>query len=1683
MAAKEPIINTFNGGMNLDSVPSLQPKTTYRYAKNLVLSDRESMNVTLSSEESIKLSAKVGKKVVGHFLIESLNTTVILSEGDTIGIFDHDKETYKDVASASEFGCSWGFNTCEWIVAEYKFLNPCDEIYVYFSSKCTYYRINLTELLSETRKAALIDSFSKSTAGNCEFNCDYFKLMNCICTPKITSDVSENGGHRLEGGVYRFATQLEDKEGNTTNWSEVGQPIYIGSESNLPGEITSASINVHLTGLDCRYDVVNIAVIDGYSSAEVVASIPYSTDGITYNYYGQSGRAIDLGEIIVKTKRHLRGRSVIQKDSRLYLYNIRQEKNPNMQRRVFDSARLQFITIQTSAKTAERYNLKSYQRGERYLFGVVYKYCDGTHSPVFLLSNAGSGGGGSFSSAQASPATGTEERYERVPGNTRTGTKPGGGCSSGNCGGGDTASPRSTSPSDPTVESGVIDSWSTDINNYENSAKCNDCHPPICCQTDDEGNVTTTIIDTAGNCDGCSEDEQAIGNDGPKLEEIEVNQMDTITEWGYNDNKEVSSTSWVDSAKNLLEYIDQAEVIKRTKLNYNITTSVGGGSTGSGSGGVSSEESSAQANTGRPQDPTQSLSNDIKWGDEFHNLSGRSDLDGSIKIVERWAPKKFFSTQKYPDSRDCDGQPLYGSKANSPVELFGTPNGNESPIVIATEKGVPNRVTPAIDPAYAANIRLLGIEVNNVPMPGPDDDWFPKPLCPNEPWRIVSVDRDQINSTIQANCFATSTFQGNSGGQPHYFPRHGLCSRDKCDYHVQNGDSHLGTTGGNVYNLYSLDTGLTSVGLSASSIIKNARVNAQGYRYGLYAVGENPADRLGGNRIDQRGANQMLNANLFQPEFSELDVEGISYVPSNTRSMTISGINDPVTTAYRESSVFVGLSGSLGNPEDNSFKMDTLDHEAPIWNAHGWNVSLKRDIPDQYGGVVGMKFSDTGVRANGYTNSTRGIAGDVYIGPYSFVKKGFVSEKVGNTFATPGRDRTVCDSPDELLLQNLDINHYPTRLPKSGDKSDARNWAGGYLDQNALVVQGAATEPTRDFYYPKVTKSLIVTWLESRNNPWKRATGAGDQSAIGQVYYPKLKGMFLSANEGAGRPWEKSFLNKFYYKLEQPSPAQLLRKAIIRNIVEIIIPALGYLELSSKQLPTDISSYFYVLPGLISYWKLMRDVVIREDYLNKLVGISDCKTDEEGGEPDNNIVDFDDNYHNISSQYQVNTKENFYKTMPLSYNTCVCDDCTDANTTNEIYISNKQMSGSTVDVYKSFQALPYNEISGDRGKIRKIFKLESSLFVHTTEGLFLVKTKDNDLSKVTSYGMRMLVGTSMISEPVQLMEGTVEGILGLQDPNASINTPYGYFFIDREAKRIYRFDGKKPEEVSALGMYNFFKDNIDFCELGDCHDEKKEGSTFYSLGWDNRFNRLLVTKNSSNSDESFTISYSPEMNAGKGAWTSFHDYQPQSYLWDRNKLFSIKDGSIYRHNQEHSYLNFYDGIFPMEVEYVTNLEAYEWFHANSFSLHTEATITRDNIKGLDTTFNKYAAWNFTQGTGTLNFKLFSDNKDTVLDLSDRVEQNPGELKMSMSQRRFDFNGVRDFKMPSCVNKPMVLMDKCSYYPKVNESIFDCSSSVNVKSTDRMIDDHISQKLIYDPVSEDIRLRLIETRTNYSQQPK
>lgn len=336
-------------------------------------------------------------------------------------------------------------------------------------------------------------------------------------------------------------------------------------------------------------------------------------------------------------------------------------------------------------------------------------------------------------------------------------------------------------------------------------------------------------------------------------------------------------------------------------------------------------------------------------------------------------------------------------------------------------------------------------------------------------------------------------------------------------------------------------------------------------------------------------------------------------------------------------------------------------------------------------------------------------------------------------------------------------------------------------------------------------------------------------------------------------------------------------------------------------------------------------------------------------------------------------------------------------------------------------------------------------------------------------------GYLTISDPdAPLFEGIQEGILGNVDPNAAINTPMGYLFIDRQARKIYIFDGSgAPQALSSLGMDRFFKQYLDFCSISDCHDEKNESGTYYSLGYDPRYNRVLLTKKDLKEGASFTMSL--DLSTQEFSWVSFHDYIPKLYFNDRANIFNIKEGKIYKQNANtKTYRNFHGKEHPSEIEFVAVSPDTETFIYENTIINSEAE--GENRRNLDTTFNRIAAYNTTQGTGTVNAVVMGDNKDSVNNMSTKITE-VGDIKLHKVKRAFRFNNIKDYTKPSCKEEVIIIKDDCNPIEEINEAIFDCKPP-NQQSFKNavLVDDHLTYRMSFDKDEKTI-VKLLSVKTN------
>lgn len=1581
--------NSFEGGLLQDRADAFAPPNTYFSALNVVHESEKTSGAGLTNEQSNKLAVDVGGDIVGTTYIEQIKKSILFVEkdGSSIYLFDHINYSLDFVMSDSEFGCNWGFNQCEFMYAEVKEHNACDDIYIYFSSNCKYHVVNITEMLDPVRKQAIKE---------CE-DCLYFDLVQPICTPVINATPIQYGGTTLESGAVAFSVRLTDNDGNYTNWFAISSTTILRSENNFPGEQSINAVELSFTGLDSRYEFLEIAVVKtgaGVTTVEVLPKMAYSGTTYGYKYYGQKGFPADISQITAKTKAYLQGRDLLQHDGRLFFYNLKREKNLNYQKyanNISVSGRVYPVPLKTQIK----YRFPSLQRGECYRFGIVWNYADGTHSKAFaILGDAASSSIGRSVSApkdfvRKTLTYNTANEFERKRNPNNRGTE------------------------NESLEQGIktdIENIDTNENDLKDSAIQLDAgNNPFCC--DVVGNVIpdpntpTTATD-------------AIGDDIDDVSNMFQNMFETFAQMGQDTPTDEVTVGQTSSLKDASIKLYQDGVVNREYVETKTPV-------------LSSEEIQPAS----PQTTLKRVETRFR-GDNWIDINGREVTDERITGAESIRFSKEFNNLLFPDFKDCEGQRMF---PQGNLFSFKVPDTKEWPHYSVNNSGVVNNFQPSNDPYSDVTIWLMGAEFFNIHIPTKDE--LPKPLCPTTPYTIVYVKRDVDNSKVIANGWTGGTELGENKGKFYNFQRHGVNSQDNVFRGVDRSGSRK-TRGRSIpaYTFHSPDTDFTQGRLDATKVNHHFNLNGSGWRYGIYAKGMEPDDSWTGQRVDQRGAriaNNLTGYTRVQGTTS-YDLKGISYTKNGTVTQASGTMQYPLDNVYNESSVYFEIPSILpGNERDKSFLGDTLTHQGQLYCNSAY-VSLIRDLDQQYGPISNSAYISLGVRGGWkdgqVVTQTEGICGDIFIGPYSKRRTSFVSEKVGDKYSVPPKPgssprlRTICELPDDHIFELLGLNVNQTALPESGDRYDPRNHAGLYTETTEATIPGAEvistttyghqdvidnfSAPLSDIYYPGTVTGVVYSIVESRVCPWERVTGDPKQD---QIYPEQLKGYNLDSAASEVRPWENCYLNNVnYVPVFQPSRKQLANIALVRNIVMLLIPATALAGLTDIESVFDAVATMFVSTGISSLFMLAAHTLFTPESLRRLFGIEPCYTDSQGAWKYFKSERHKDNWNRYNFDFSKITTETQYLGINSLYNTCDCDNCTkdDINqrggeTNKEIYFSAKQNLDTEIDAYRNIKIGAYNELPVHSGNIRKMFLQNNNMYVHTTKGIWMVQMAAGNWP--ADIGSQLTGTGDLLMRPVLMLDvgSGSEGYAGTNHPNASINIPgYGYFFVDDVAKKVYQFDGS-PKAISDMGMRKFFNQHLDFCSNQGCYDEVE--SPKFAMGWDHKYNRLLLTKKDGNKEGSFTISYSPIGEGGRGKWISFHSYIPDFYMRDRFNMFSVEDNQIWVHNVQKSYQSFYGQKYPMFIQSTfMNPETYKYFELKNIKVFSEATRGRATM--LDKTFNKMALWNYKDSTGVLTLNVSSDRfidnnsqKTLAQDKSPEVEiiRNSDIFLINNLPNRFD----------------------------------------------------------------------------------
>lgn len=173
---------------------------------------------------------------------------------------------------------------------------------------------------------------------------------------------------------------------------------------------------------------------------------------------------------------------------------------------------------------------------------------------------------------------------------------------------------------------------------------------------------------------------------------------------------------------------------------------------------------------------------------------------------------------------------------------------------------------------------------------------------------------------------------------------------------------------------------------------------------------------------------------------------------------------------------------------------------------------------------------------------------------------------------------------------------------------------------------------------------------------------------------------------------------------------------------------------------------------------------------------------------------------------------------------------------------------SSIDNFRIFLIGDAEDLPKDNGDITGLSVHADKLVIHFERG---VRISYTDQSLQTDQGEVAIKSQDIFSIPPKELITSDYGYGGCQNIASAVSTPYGLFYVDRDAGKVFLITDN-PEEISSYGMYNFFyiatrgsllsviEDNDGYYAYKDSLSDLQKGIGVHAA-YDAEFKRVLFT--------------------------------------------------------------------------------------------------------------------------------------------------------------------------------------------------------------------------------------------------
>lgn len=281
---------------------------------------------------------------------------------------------------------------------------------------------------------------------------------------------------------------------------------------------------------------------------------------------------------------------------------------------------------------------------------------------------------------------------------------------------------------------------------------------------------------------------------------------------------------------------------------------------------------------------------------------------------------------------------------------------------------------------------------------------------------------------------------------------------------------------------------------------------------------------------------------------------------------------------------------------------------------------------------------------------------------------------------------------------------------------------------------------------------------------------------------------------------------------------------------------------------------------------------------------------------------------------------------------------------DSIQVFGKPRKSELSDKYRIFLPFNYQELPKNKGEITNQFEQSGTMYLLTEQSIF--KTFVNTKAGVAASSGEVFLGNAGVFQNPAIEVFPLEGgYAGCIDKWSGVNTPYGYFYVDRFHGKCFVMT-QQLEEVSLPGMFSWFKRTLTHRAAG-LDDIRNNPANPFSSGivayYDSKYRRILLTIRrdkatyvTDNSPNNFSLTPTNNVLVPSSRfatlsfgfdtkhWISFHDYDIHIGTSLNNVLFTTDNnflrGGLFQHNVATYNTNTDDISYPSKhgVYYTSN---------------------------------------------------------------------------------------------------------------------------------------------------------------------